>query len=59
MYARKHIPEYWVIGLPTGEVHQFWDPDDTGFAEHRVVPLTGELRSATMRDLAIDGRGIF
>jgi Uma2 family endonuclease len=58
MYAAQGVPEYWVVALPTGELHQFWAPSDDGFAERRVVPLAGELRSATMLELAIDGRGI-
>lgn len=58
LYARQGVPEYWVVALPTAEVHQFWSPNADGFVESRVVPLSGELRSTTMPELAIDGRGI-
>lgn len=58
MYGRKRVPEYWVVALPTGEVHQFSAPCDTGFAEHRIVAFSGEISSATMPDLTIDGRDI-
>lgn len=58
MYAQETIPEYWVVALQTGEIHQFWKPGGAGFGEHRVVPLAGEVRSATMPELTIDGRGI-
>lgn len=58
MYAAQGVPEYWVVAVPNAEVHQFWSPSPEGFAESRVVPLAGEIRSMTMPDLAIDGRGI-
>lgn len=58
MYSAQGVPEYWVVALPSAEVHQFWSPSDAGFGDHRVVPLAGEIRSATMPELAIDGRGI-
>lgn len=58
MYAAQGVPEYWVVALATGEVHQFWGPGPDGFVEWRTVPLEGELTSATMPELTIDGRGI-
>jgi hypothetical protein len=36
----------------------FWSPADGDYREQRTVPLAGELRSATLPDLAIDGSGI-
>lgn len=58
MYATHGVAEYWVVSLRSLEVHQFWHPAPEGFAESRIVPLAGEIRSATMIELAIDGRGI-
>ena len=58
MYAAQGVPEYWVLALPTAELHQFWSPSPDGFGDRRTVPLAGDLRSATMPDLAIDGRGV-
>ncbi|WP_277754282.1 Uma2 family endonuclease [Sphingomonas glacialis] len=58
MYAAQAVSEYWVVALPTGEVHQFWEPGVDGFAARRTVPFEGELTSATMPELTIDGRGI-
>lgn len=58
MYAHETVPEYWVVALQTGEIHQFWKPRDGRFGDHRVVPLAGEVCSATLPELTIDGRGI-
>lgn len=58
LYSAHGVPEYWVVAVASGEVHQFWDPGVDGFAARRMVPLEGELTSATMPELAIDGRGI-
>lgn len=58
LYARVGIREYWVVDVENGLVHQFWSPIGGRYAQERVVPLNGELRSATILDLAIDGSGI-
>ena len=58
MYAAQGVAEYWVVGVRRSEVHQFWNLRDGAYTETRIVPLAGELRSATMPDLAIDGSGI-
>ena len=58
MYAEQGVPELWVVDVAGRHVHQFWSPAGGDYAETRVVPLAGELRSATMPDLAIDGSGI-
>ena len=58
LYAERHVPEYWVVDVAGRQVHQFWTPTDGAFVDSRIVPLDGELRSATVPDLAIDGSGI-
>ena len=58
MYATQGVGEYWVVSLRSLEVHQFWSPVAGAFGESRLVPLAGEIRSATLPELAIDGRGI-
>ena len=58
LYARGGLPEYWVVDVDGRQVHQFWSPVDGAYAETRIVPLAGELRSATLPDLVIDGSGI-
>ncbi|WP_374943676.1 Uma2 family endonuclease [Sphingomonas sp.] len=58
LYAVSRVPEYWVVDINARQVHQFWAVEKVRYLETRVVPLDGELRSATMPDLAIDGSGI-
>lgn len=58
LYADAGLPEYWVIDVHARQIHQFWAVNEGTYAQTRIVPLGGELRSATMADLAIDGRGI-
>lgn len=58
MYAANGIPEYWVVDIEGRQVHQFWSPRGNSYIETRIVPLAGELRSATMPELAIEGGGI-
>ena len=58
VYAVAGIPEYWILNLRDETVAMFWSPADGDYREQRTVPLAGELRSATLPDLAIDGSGI-
>lgn len=58
MYAARGVPECWIVDVKRRQVHQFWSPTEGAYAESRIVPLAGELRSATVPDLAIDGSGI-
>ena len=58
LYAVSRVPEYWVVDVIARQVHQFWSAGIGAYEESRVVPLDGELRSATVPDLAIDGTGI-
>ena len=58
IYAEHGVPEYWVVDVEGRRVHQFWSPADGAYRETRTVPLAGELRSATLPALAIDGAGI-
>ncbi len=58
LYAEAGISEYWVIDVEGVRVHQFWSPSNGAYRDTRVITLNGELRSATIPDLAIDGSGI-
>lgn len=51
------MPEYWVVDGEANQVHQFWEPRDGVYAETSVVPLAGELASATLPGLAIEASG--
>ena len=58
LYAAAGIPEYWIVDLRSMQLHRFWTPRHGSYAETSLTPLHGELRSATIPYLAIDGSGI-
>lgn len=58
IYAAAGVPEYWVVDVNKAHVHRFAEPRDGVYRAEPPIPLAGELRSLTMPDLAIDGRGI-
>ena len=58
LYAAGGVPEYWVVDLTARQVHQFWSLSNSAYQDSRVVALEGELRSATIPELVIDGSGI-
>jgi Uma2 family endonuclease len=58
LYAEQRIPEYWVVDLPGGELHQFWGPSESGFAQRRVTALGETIEAATMAGLSVETGGI-
>lgn len=58
LYAEHGIPEYWVADIERRQVHQFWGPGDGDYLHARVMPLAGDIRSATVPDLIVNGAGI-
>lgn len=58
IYAAAGVPEYWVVDVDKMEVHRFADAADGAYRAEPPVPLTGDLRSLTISDLAINGAGI-
>ena len=58
LYAQGGVPEMWVVDGEAGEVHQFSRAVEGRYADARVVSMNGELRSATLPELVIDGTGI-
>ena len=45
IYARAGIPEYWVVDLPNGTVHQFWDPVDARYSGTMDIDLGRAITS--------------
>lgn len=58
LYARHDIPEYWVVDLPAGIVHQMWSPRPDGYAERRQRALGEGLEAATVTGLAVESSGL-
>jgi Uma2 family endonuclease len=58
LYAEAEVPEYWMVDVVEAQLHRFWSPTNGRYRAFDIVPLAGELRSATRPELAIDGSGI-
>lgn len=58
MYAENLVPEYWVIDVVGGDVHQFSQPGATGYGQRRALRLGNRLTSVTMPELVIDSSGL-
>jgi Uma2 family endonuclease len=53
LYARHGIPEYWVLDVDAGILHQMWEPGNAGFAQVRRTPFGNLLMAATLDNLTI------
>jgi Uma2 family endonuclease len=58
LYAEAGIPELWIVDLRSTQLHQFWFVRDGAYRETNASFLLGELSSATVPGLQIDGSGI-
>lgn len=58
MYARHRVPEYWVLDLTTGTLHQLWSPSEGGYAEARSLEIGGSIESATIAGLRVETDGL-
>lgn len=58
LYAKHGIPEYWVVELPTGMIHQYWNPAEDGYREARSGRLGERLESRTIGSLAVETDGL-
>lgn len=58
LYGRHGIPEYWVVDLKAGMLHQFFAPAAAGYGESRSVPLGEAITAETIPGLRIDTAGL-
>lgn len=58
IYASAGVPEYWVIDLHPGVVHQMWAPQGEAYAERREVALGERLDAATIEGLKVETNGL-
>jgi Uma2 family endonuclease len=54
LYARAGIPEYWVVDVTGGTLHQLWERDEAGYRQRRTVSLGTDLTSATIAGLTVE-----
>lgn len=58
LYAAAGVPEYWVIDLNAGTLHQMWSAGAKGFAQRRETALGGRIESVTLAGLAVETGGL-
>ena len=58
IYASAGVPEYWVVDLPAGKVHQFWSPGGDAYAERRETELGKRIEAASIERLAVETVGL-
>jgi len=57
-YARHRMPEYWVVDVNRGVVHQMWAPEGEAYGERREVALGQPIKAAMIEGLAVETAGI-
>jgi len=58
LYARHGVPEYWVVDLPAGLIHQMWSPSAAGYAERYECKLGERMDAATVAGLGVETAGL-
>ncbi len=53
LYAMAGIPEYWVVDVRGGVIHQLWRAESEAYGERREVVFGGMLTAVTIDDLAV------
>lgn len=53
LYARHGVPEYWVVDVEAGAIHQMWAPAGDSYAERRRIAFGEVIRAATIEGLGI------
>ncbi len=58
LYARQGVPEYWVVDLAKGKVHQFSSSGADGYSKNHEVAFGYRVDSMTIPGLAVETGGI-
>jgi Uma2 family endonuclease len=58
IYARERVPEYWVVDVKSGTIHQLWAPSDESYSEQRRVAFGETITAATIAGLTIETSGL-
>ena len=53
LYASASIPEYWVLDVKTGIVHQMWRPVKDSYTQKREVSIGESITSESINGLTI------
>ena len=53
LYAEACVPEYWVVDLRGGKLHQMWSPEGKAYREKREVALGKTVTAETIAELRV------
>ena len=54
LYAAAGVPEYWVVDVNKGLIHQMWQPSGEAYAEKREIAFGRPITAAIIPDLTIE-----
>lgn len=54
LYARHGVPEYWVVDVAAGVIHQMWAPKGGTYSERREVAFGERVAAETVEGLAVE-----
>ncbi|WEK01434.1 MAG: Uma2 family endonuclease [Candidatus Sphingomonas phytovorans] len=54
VYARAHVPEYWVVDVNARVIHKMWLPEDEAYAECKVVTFGQPVKSESTAGLIVE-----
>jgi Uma2 family endonuclease len=57
-YASFGIPEYWVVDVNTGVIHQMWSPAGEAYSEREETKFGERIEAATIEGLAVETAGL-
>lgn len=58
LYARRCIPEYWVVDRDGARIVQRWKSGPDGYAEQRIVRIGERVNAVTIAGLSIETGGL-
>ena len=53
LYAEAGVPEYWVVDIRGGKLHQMWQPEGKAYREKREVALGGMVTAESIAGLRV------
>ena len=54
LYARAGVPEYWVVDVEGGTIHQMWAPSGADFGETRVISFGKPIAATTLTGVEVE-----
>ncbi|MBO9711991.1 Uma2 family endonuclease [Sphingomonas sp.] len=54
MYARNGIPEYWIVDVEAGVIHQLWAPQGEAYSERHETAFGQPIAATTIPGLEVE-----